>query len=99
MGDTYEYPAPIDPEAIQATVEEPGYFRRSERDKVEALIAAGWDFLSCPDNDRLEPWQWRWRRPSRRPGRPGRLYPSTGQAYNAMIREHEARSLPRGGPD
>lgn len=62
---------------------------RSELDKVQALIRAGWLpdlelFDTYPDAD---PWQWAWRRPSRRKGKPGMRFGSTGHAYNAMCRE------------
>lgn len=62
--------------------------RRNCQPEVWALINAGWTFeihdLSTSDP---EPWQWRWRRPGKRPERPGRLFASTGQAYNALMRE------------
>jgi uncharacterized protein YbaR (Trm112 family) len=61
--------------------------RRACQGQVKALLAAGWS-IEWPERD-LEPWAWRWRRPPKRPGKPGRLYPSTGQAWGAMMREKE----------
>jgi hypothetical protein len=62
---------------------------RAELDKVEALIRAGWipDLELFDHHPDLDPWQWAWRRPSRRPGRPGMRFGSTGHAYNAMMKE------------
>lgn len=54
--------------------------------QVDALMAANWIFELPPIPD-PEPWQWRWRRPSKRKGMKGRLFASTGQAYNALMKE------------
>lgn len=62
--------------------------QRSGQRETWALIRAGWRF-EWPEHDHSESWSWRWRRPPKRAGKPGRLYPSTGQAYNAMTREDE----------
>lgn len=51
-----------------------------------ALIRAGWR-LEWPERDYLETFSWAWRRPPKRPGKPGRRFASTNQAYNAMMRE------------
>lgn len=60
-------------------------WERNCKPQVEALIAAGWTF-ELSDHD-LDTWQWAWRRPPRRPGKPGRRFASTQQAYNALLRE------------
>lgn len=64
---------------------------RSELDKVQALIAAGWlpDLELFDHHPDADPWQWAWRRPSKREGKPGRRFASTGQAYNAMRKESD----------
>jgi len=61
--------------------------RKQAMPQVEARMAAGWTFEvpACG----TEPWQWYWRRPSRRPGKPGRKFVSTNQAFNAVQREHK----------
>jgi hypothetical protein len=46
------------------------------------LWMEGW--TSEPQRPDADVMSWYWRRPSRRPGRPGRRYLSTNQAYNAM---------------
>jgi len=53
--------------------------------QVDALMGAGWIF-ELPAIQDPEPWQWYWRRPSKRKGKKGRLYMSTNQAYNALVR-------------
>lgn len=63
--------------------------RRASLVQVEALLAAGWRY-ELPRED-LEPWQWYWRAPPKRPGKPGRKYLSTNQAFNAMRRSTEAK--------
>src|SRR5687767_553107 len=55
--------------------------------QVSALLAAGWTFELPGDGD-YEPWQWYWRAPPKRKGKPGRKYLSTNQAYRAMMREN-----------
>lgn len=55
--------------------------------QVDALMDAGWVFQLSPNNSNPEPWQWQWRRPAKRKGTKGRLYLSTQQAYNALMRE------------
>lgn len=61
--------------------------RKSTQPQVDALMAAGWQFVLPEDCLDPEPFQWRWRRPGKRPGKPGRMFPSTGQAYSALMRE------------
>jgi hypothetical protein len=60
------------------------------------LSAAGWEaqkpvlnHVPDPNNfwDRVRPMSWKWRRPSRRPGKPGRLFHSTNQAWRSMLKE------------
>lgn len=58
-----------------------------ERDAYE-LLAAGWMF-ELPSHDYLDPWQWAWRRPPKRPGKEGRRFASTGQAITAMRKERQ----------
>lgn len=58
--------------------------RRSNWPEVLALLSAGWSIAWADNSDDCEPFAWRWRRPSRREGKPGRLFVSTGQAFNAM---------------
>lgn len=55
--------------------------------QVDELMGAGWLFVLPEGTPDPEPWQWRWRRPSRVKGKKGRLFASTGQAYNALMRE------------
>ena len=55
---------------------------RSEVDKCRALLHAGWLPL-FPFDDAM-PYQWQWRAPTKRVGKPGRKYLSTSQAFNAM---------------
>lgn len=52
--------------------------------QVDALIDAWWTIIIPEDGRGDEPWQWYWRRPSKRKGKPGRKYLSTNQAYNAL---------------
>jgi hypothetical protein len=69
------------------------------RHQVDALLAAGWTFEGTdggPPDGRLEPWAWSWRRPGKRAGRKGRRYPSTNQAYNALMRDPEGGTSWRG---
>lgn len=62
--------------------------KQSQRDEckyqVDALIDAGWRMIIPEGGRGDEPWQWYWRRPSRRKGQEGRKYLSTNQAYNAL---------------
>lgn len=79
----------VDREELWARLAEMGrrLGRKSSQPQVDALMAAGWQFVlpeHCVDP---EPFQWSWRRPGKRAGRPGRLFRSTGQAYNALMRE------------
>jgi len=53
--------------------------------QVDALMGAGWLF-ELPAIQDPEPWQWYWRRPSKVKGKKGRLFMSTNQAYNALMR-------------
>ena len=63
---------------------------REERSKADMenqaipLWLAGW--TSHPVTKDSDVFQWQWRAPSKRPGKPGRKYPSTSQAFNAMIK-------------
>ena len=50
--------------------------------QVRDLLAAGWTY-ELP-REELDPWQWAWRAPPKRQGKPGRRYASTQQAFNAM---------------
>lgn len=56
------------------------------------LMLAGWTSEVPNPTNRKDPWlqcqtmSLYWRAPSKRPGKPGRCYPSTQQAYNAMIK-------------
>jgi anti-sigma factor ChrR (cupin superfamily) len=61
--------------------------QRRQQPKVWALIRAGWTIEFPAMGDDADPYQWKWRRPSRRPGKPGRLFGSTDQAFNAMRKE------------
>jgi hypothetical protein len=58
---------------------------QSNQREARELIAAGWRPEPLHADDMV--YQWRWRRPSRRAGKPGRLFLSTTQAFNAMKRE------------
>lgn len=66
--------------------------RRAARHQVDALLVAGWQF-ELPEivngwkKTETEPWQWYWRRPPRGRAKKGRLFRSTNQAYNALMRE------------
>lgn len=65
------------------------------RPQVEALLAAKW--LPDPVHEDLEPWQWAWRRPPRRPGSKGMRFASTQQAYNALMKQRAATPQDRNG--
>lgn len=73
------------PEILSALANR-GMLEARERDlvQVRALLAAGWKY-ELPDGD-PEPMSWYWRAPPKRPGKLGRKYLSTNQAYNAMTR-------------
>lgn len=58
--------------------------------QVRALLKAGWQFEIVHENA-AEPWQWAFRSPSKRKGKPGRRYASTQQAYNALLKTQELR--------
>lgn len=61
---------------------------RDERDietEAYALWMAGW--TSHPVRLGSQVMSWYWRRPPRRPGKLGRLYLSTTQAFNAMMKD------------
>ncbi len=66
-----------------------------DMDQAMALWAAGWTSeVPSPEHDgkhgfwsRCSVMSFYWRRPPRRPGKPGRRYLSTNQAYNAMMKE------------
>lgn len=79
----------VDREELLARLAAMGHklVRKDTQPEVDALIAAGWQFIlpeHCVDP---EPFQWFWRRPVKRAGRPGKLFKSTGQAYRTLMRE------------
>lgn len=57
-------------------------------DLAMELWGNGWT-SETPHKSQQHIFQWYWRRPSRRPGKPGRRFVSTTQAYNAMRKESE----------
>ncbi len=73
----------------------------SEMGKAVELWLAGWtselpasyNTPEAQERAKTDPWSacavmsWYWRAPSKRPGKPGRRYLSTNQAFNAMKRE------------
>lgn len=64
----------------------------NERDfpQAMALWAAGWT-AETPHAERQEDiMSYYWRRPGRRKGKPGRLFLSTQQAFNALNKEKSA---------
>lgn len=63
--------------------------------QVDALMAAGWKW-ELPAVQDSEPWQWYWRRPPRRKGSKGRLFLSTNQAYQALMREKRSSNEENG---
>lgn len=77
-----------------------GFVRRNRLDfetQVTPLLLAGWTY-EVPDSYRHNSKDfWRqpqqmsfyWRAPSKRPGKPGRRYLSTNQAFNAMQRANQ----------
>jgi hypothetical protein len=61
---------------------------RNEHDldtQAYELWGAGW--TSHPQSKGAKVMSWYWRQPPRRPGKPGRLFLSTNQAFNAMKNE------------
>jgi hypothetical protein len=62
--------------------------RRRDLPQVWALIRAGWTF-ELPAGPDPTLGSWYWRRPPKRPGRPGRFFASTNQAHNALMRERD----------
>lgn len=63
------------------------FIAREGKTEAKALIAAGWTLI-LPEGCRDPlPYQWQWRRPGKRPGKPGRKFLSTSQAHNALIKE------------
>lgn len=79
----------VDRDELRSRLSTMGYklIRKDSQPQVEALMAAGWQFVLPEGHLDAEPFQWQWRRPGKRAGRPGRLFRSTGQAYNALMRE------------
>jgi hypothetical protein len=75
------------------------------RDYQQALELwqAGWTSESKTNPPKPGFWHqaqvmsWYWRRPPRRPGKPGRRYLSTNQAWTALQREEEAKREPNCG--
>jgi len=75
-----------------------GFEKRNQKDfddQVVPLMMAGWiyevpDSYKTNSRDFWRQVQWMsmyWRAPSKRPGKPGRKYLSTQQAFNAMMRQ------------
>lgn len=64
----------------------------NERDMEQAieLWLAGWT-SETPHGSQQDIFSWYWRRPSRRPGKPGRKFLSTTQALNTLRREPKAK--------
>lgn len=69
--------------------------RRSQRDfdqQAVPLMLAGWTSEVPNPTNRKDPWlqcqtmSLYWRAPSKRPGKPGRRYLSTQQAFNALMK-------------
>lgn len=60
----------------------------NERDfkQAAALWAAGWT-AETPHSTQQDIMSYYWRRPPKRKGRKGRLFLSTNQAHNAMMKE------------
>ncbi len=60
----------------------------NERDFAQAmdLWAAGWK-AERPHQPQEDIMSWYWRRPGKRKGTKGRLFLSTNQAHNALLRE------------
>lgn len=60
----------------------------NERDFSQAmdLWAAGWK-AETPHQTQEDIMSWYWRRPGKRKGKKGRLFLSTNQAHNALLRE------------
>lgn len=64
-----------------------------EMERALELSAAGWQaelgsgHSKHPFDGQVSVMSWYWRRPPRRKGGKGRLFLSTGQAYNAMQRD------------
>lgn len=64
----------------------------TEMEKAIELWIAGWT-SETPHSTQEDVMSWYWRRPTRRPGKPGRRYLSTQQAYNAMKRVCQNRPI------
>jgi hypothetical protein len=62
--------------------------------QCDALMNAGWTWEIPASEHSCEPWQLKWRRPSRRPGTKGLLVHSTNQAYQRLRRERPELKLP-----
>jgi hypothetical protein len=64
----------------------------AQMEKALELSAAGWapelhdGHTPHPFTGQVSVMSWYWRRPGKRPGKPGRLFRSTDQAYNALKR-------------
>lgn len=67
----------------------------NERDfeQAAALWAAGWK-AETPHRTQEDIMSWYWRRPPKRKGQKGRLFWSTNQAHNAMLKERLDASPP-----
>jgi hypothetical protein len=79
-----------------------GRMNQDDEDMEQALelTAAGWEVQTPPPRatpprniwEQTAVMSWKWRRPSRRPGKPGRLFLSTNQAFRALEREKNEAS-------
>lgn len=71
--------------------------RKDFEDQATPLMLAGWTMENVNPNNSKDFWRQTqimslyWRAPSKRPGKPGRLYRSTQQAFNAMQKANDAR--------
>ena len=83
----------FDPEMLDIEARR-GFFESEaeEMEKALELTAAGWSaeitdaHTPHPFKGSVAVMSWFWRRPSRRPGKPGKLYRSTNQAFRAYKR-------------
>lgn len=61
--------------------------RRDLENQAIPLWLAGWTSETPMPKRQTEVMSWFWRAPSKRPGKPGRKYLSTSQAFNAMKKQ------------
>ena len=66
---------------------------REGEKQARELLAAGWtiDFDTICEHSDIDTWQWAWRAPPKRPGKPGRRYGSTNQAVMALRRSKQEK--------